>query len=111
MKRLQQRVLEFIMFALWVFCWISFVCLFSAFATDNSLGEIKQMLSDWNNVQINELNNELLNKIYQRVDDVDNRVLWFGSDIQGWIFELQSRIPYTDYDERMKKCEKILAED
>lgn len=105
MKQIQQRVWEIIFYSLWVLSWISFVCLFSAVATDNSLGEIKQMLNECNKPQLAvDIVDDLVDR---RITKAEQDWWWEWSN---FLNRLSSNIYYDwdDYDTVMEQCVDII---
>ena len=105
MKQIQQRVWEIIFYSLWVLSWISFVCLFSAVATDNSIWEIKQMLSECNKPQLAvDIVDDLVDR---RITKAEQDWWWEWSN---FLNRLSSNIYYDwdDYDTVMEQCVDII---
>lgn len=105
MKQIEQRVWEIIFYSLWVLSWISFVCLFSAVATDNSLWEIKQMLNECNKPQLAvDIVDDLVDR---RITKAEQDWWWEWSN---FLNRLSSNIYYDwdDYDTIMEKCVDIV---
>ena len=93
--------------------WIAIVMIFwliSNIAIVNTLTELSNIQQSNNCAKTRDIE-AIYDELYQKMDFVDDRVISFWQEIESDVLELLERVPYSDYDERIKKCEKILADE